>query len=228
MRPRQTLLLGLLLLVPVLAFLFLNSFGTNHYALPFLLPDRVDSVRQTGGKQAWQRDTVFHRIRPFRLLSSAGREFSSAEGGRGLYVAQFYDTDEASPLVSRQLLRMQEKYRQEPRVRVLSFVLNPGASPAVTLQQLAERYGTVAGKWFFLTGPADTMRALYHEEFRYDVPYHRTIQGHPVTVPPAPGRLLLLDRDQRLRGVYDGRDGREIDRLLTEIDVLLYSYDHDH
>lgn len=226
MRPRQTLLLGLLLLVPVLAFLFLNNFGTNHYALPFLLPDRVDSTRNAAGE--WQRDTVFHQVRPFRLLSSAGREQTSAELNKGMYVAQFYEADEASAQASRFLLRVQEKSRQEPRVRLLSFVLNPGPTPAVTLQKLAEQYGTVAGKWFFLTGPADTMRALYHLEFRLDVPYHRTIQGHPVTVPPAPGRLLLLDRNQRVRGVYDGRDSREIDRLLTEIEVLLYSYDHDH
>ncbi|WP_375417048.1 hypothetical protein [uncultured Hymenobacter sp.] len=228
MRPRQTLLLGLLLLVPVLAFLFLNNFGTNHYALPFLLPDRVDSTRVTGGKQAWQRDTVFHQIRPFQLLSSAGRTFRSAELAGGVQVAQFYAADEPSALAARQLLRVQEKYRQEPRVRVLSFVLNPGPQPAVTLPKLAEQYGTVAGKWFFLAGPAGTMRTLYHDEYRYDVPYHRTIQGHPVTVPPAPGRLLLLDRNRHLRGVYDGRDGREIDRLLVEIDVLLYSYDHDN
>ena len=51
MRPRQTLLLGLILLVPVLAFLFLLSFGTNRYALPTYLPDRVDST-QVGGKVA--------------------------------------------------------------------------------------------------------------------------------------------------------------------------------
>lgn len=228
MRPRQTLLLGLLLLVPVLTFLFLNNFGTNHYALPYLLPDRVDSTRLPGSKQGWQRDTVFHQVRSFRLLSSAGRYLSSTELNKGIYVAQFYAGDEPSALAGRQLLRVQEKFRQEPRVRVLSFVLNPGPTPAVTLPKLAEQYGTVAGKWFFLTGSADTMRALAHNEFRYDVPYHRTIQGHPVTVEPAPGRLLLLDRDQRLRGVYDGRDGREIDRLLTEIDVLLYTYDHDH
>ncbi len=225
MRPRQTLLLGLLLLVPVLAFLFLNRFGTNHYALPLLLPDRVDSTRAAGGE--WQRDTVFHQIQPFRLLSSAGREMTSAELNKGAYVAQFYEADEASPLVARQLLRVQEKFRQDPRVRVLSFVLNPGPQPAVTLQKLAEQYGTVAGKWFFLTGPVDTMRALMHDEYRYDVPYRRTIQGHPVTAPPQPGRLLLLDRDHRLRGIYDGRDGREIDRLLTEINVLLYTYDFD-
>jgi protein SCO1/2 len=225
MRPRQTLLLGLLLLVPVLAFLFLNNFGTNHYALPFLLPDRVDSTRNAAGE--WQRDTVFHQVRPFRLLTSTGRALSSAELGKGFYVAQFYDADAPSVLASRQLLRVQEKYRQETRVRILSFVRNPGLTPLVKLQQLAEQYGTVAGKWYFLTGSADTMQTLYHQEFRYDVPYHRSIQGHPVTVQPAPGRLLLLDRDQHLRGVYDGRDGRETDRLLTEIDVLLYSYDHD-
>jgi protein SCO1/2 len=56
MRPKQTLVLGLILLLPVLAFLFLKTFGTNRFALPTYLPDRVDST-QVGGK--WQRDTVW-------------------------------------------------------------------------------------------------------------------------------------------------------------------------
>ncbi len=45
MRPRQTILLGLLLLVPVLAFLFLYGFGSNHYALPTYLPVWTESAR---------------------------------------------------------------------------------------------------------------------------------------------------------------------------------------
>jgi protein SCO1/2 len=42
------------------------------------------------------------------------------------------------------------------------------------------------------------------------------------------GRLLLVDNQRRVRGIYDGTDGREIDRLLTEITVQLYDYEHPH
>jgi len=219
MRPRQTLLLGLLLLVPVLAFLFLYRFGSNRYALPTYLPDRVDST-QVGGK--WRRDTVFHQVAPFRLRSSTGRMVSSTELSAGLYVLQFYNADEASTFAARELLRVQEKFRREPRLRIASVVLTPGAN----LVHLAEQHGTIAGKWFFLTAPADTLNWLTQQEFRLAA-NPKKLGGQasfPANLPG--GRLLLIDRDRRVRGIYDGTDSREIDRLLTEITVQLYDYEH--
>ena len=224
MRPRQTLLLGLLLLVPVLAFLFLYRFGTNRYALPTYLPDRVDST-QVGGE--WRRDTVFHQLAPFRLLASTGRRVSSAELGKGLYIAQFYGSDAASARVARQLLRVQEKFRHEPRVRLVTFVLDDQATLPAALTRMAEQYGTIAGKWFFLAGAPDTLRQLTQQEFRLTAdPKRLPGAGYSANIPA--GRLLLIDNQRRVRGLYDGTDGREIDRLLTEVTVQLYDYEHPH
>ncbi|MFD1468270.1 hypothetical protein ACFQ48_08545 [Hymenobacter caeli] len=221
MRPRQTLLLGFLLLLPVLAFLFLYRFGSNRYALPTYLPDRVDST-QVGGK--WQRDTVFHQVALFRLLASDGREVSSQDLGRGVWVAQLFGPDETSARVARELLQVQEKYRHDPQVRLASVVLDAGPAPAAALARLAEQYGTIAGKWMFLTGPAAVLGPLVRGELG------RAARPHQLPPVPAadllPGRLLLLDRDRRVRGVYDGTKPREIDRLLTEINVQLYDYAH--
>ena len=224
MRPRQTLLLGLLLLLPVLAFLFLFRFGSNRYALPTYLPDRVDST-QAGG--SWQRDTVFHQVQSFRMASSSGRVVSSQELGAGLYVAQFYDGSEASARVARQLLRVQEKFRHEARVRLVTFVLNDKTDKNESLAHLAEQYGTIAGKWFFLAAPADTLQRLTQQEFRLTSDLKR-LPGAVYTANLPAGRLLLVDRNRRVRGEYDGTDGREIDRLLTEITVQLYDYEHPH
>lgn len=224
MRPRQTLLLGLLLLVPVLAFLFLFRFGSNRYALPTYLPDRVDSTR-VGGE--WQRDTVFHQIAPFKFPASTGRAVSSQELGQGLYIAQFYGADEASARVARQLLRVQEKFRHESKVRLVTFVLNDAPGQSNSLTQLAEQYGTIAGKWFFLTGPVDTLTLLAKQEFRLTTDPKR-LPGAVYTANLPAGRLLLVDNQRRVRGIYDGTDGREIDRLLTEVTVQLYDYEHPH
>ena len=226
MRPRQTLLLGLLLLVPVLAFLFLYRFGSNRYALPTYLPDRVDSTQVGGG---WQRDTVFHQVAPFKLRSAAGRLVSSQELSQGMYVAQFYGTDAASAQVARQLLRTQEKFRHEPRVHLVTFVLPPASAQPVALAHLAEQYGTIAGKWFFLAVPADSSRQLTQQEFRLSIDPKRLAGPSANASANIPaGRLLLVDNQRRVRGIYDGTDGREIDRLLTEITVQLYDYEHPH
>jgi protein SCO1/2 len=227
MRPRQTILLGLLLLVPVLAFLFLYGFGRNHYALPTYLPERADSVRTEAG--GWQRDTVFHRVRPYRLRTPGGRELASTELGKGLYLVQFYAPGEASALAARALARIQERFRPEPRVRLVTLV-PAEATPAATdakLQKLSEQYGTITGKWVVGAMAADSLRQLAQYEFGQAALRPEHFPFKPATEPGnlLPSRLLLVDDAQHVRGYYDATDKYEVERLITEINVLLYTYD---
>lgn len=230
MRPRQTILLGLLLLVPVLAFLFLYGFGRNHYALPTYLPERADSVRTSAG--GWQRDTVFHRVRSFQLRTANGRSLASAELGKGLYVVQFYAPGEASEQATRALARLQERFRPEPRVRLVTLVPTAPTEAATDtkLEKLSEQYGTITGKWFFGAEPADTLRQLAQYEFGQTALRPEHFPFRPATEPGnlLPGRLLLVDSAQHVRGYYDASDKYEVERLITEINVLLYTYDDRH
>ena len=234
MRPRQTILLGLLLLVPVLAFLFLYGFGRNQYALPTYLPVRADSVRTAGG--GWQRDTVYHRVRLPQLLDVAGHQLAGLSAqAAGPYVLQVLTAPTISgddELATRDLARLQETFRPRPEVRLATLVpLRPKeslAQAAARLQQLSEQYGTMAGKWSFLAVPADTLTHVAAYELGLSALRPEHLPFKPATEPgnlPA-GRLLLLDRDRHVRGYYDASDKYEMERLITEINVLLYIYDH--
>lgn len=212
MRPQQVLLLGLMLLVPVLAFLFLKSFGTNRYALPFYLPERVDSTLVAG---KWQRDTVFHQLGAFQLREVAsGRELSGTElRDQSMYVLSTLPPG-CPPECQRQtaqLVRVQEKFRQEPRVRLASVLTGPDSLAA----RYAEQAGAIAGKWFFLTGNESTVTRLLEQELR-----------QPATAGTYPLVVQLVDRDGYVRGRYDGTSERDMNRLITEISVLLYIYEH--
>ncbi|MDO7885432.1 hypothetical protein [Hymenobacter cheonanensis] len=230
MRPRQTILLGLLLLVPVLAFLFLYGFGRNHYALPTYLPERADSVRTSAG--GWQRDTVFHRVRPFRLRTTGGRVLASTELSKGMYLVQFYAPGEAGAPATRALARIQERFRPEPRVRMVTLVPTEATEAATNakLEKLSEQYGTIAGKWVVGAVPADTLRQLAQYEFGQAALRPEHFPFRPATEPGnlLPGRLLLVDDAQHVRGYYDATDKYEVERLITEINVLLYTYDDRH
>ncbi|RFP65490.1 hypothetical protein D0N36_08375 [Hymenobacter lapidiphilus] len=211
--------MGLMLLVPVLAFLFLKGFGTNRYALPFYLPERVDSTLVAG---KWQRDTVFHQLGPFRLREGAGgREVTGAElKAQSLYVLSTIPPG-CPPECQRQtaqMVRLQEKYRQEPRVRLASVLISPESVAAAA--RYAEQAGAIAGKWFFLTGNESTVSRLVEQELRL-LPSATTTGAstYPLVV-------LLIDRDGYVRGRYSGASERDMNRLITEISVLLYIYDH--
>ncbi|MGI4865752.1 MAG: hypothetical protein ACRYFZ_17650 [Janthinobacterium lividum] len=234
MRPRQTFLLGLLLLVPVLAFLFLYGFGSNHYALPTYLPERADSVRTVGG--GWQRDTVYHQVRPFRLLAASDRYVASSELSQDMYIAQVLTSKtpgEQDAQATREMMRVQEKFRREPRVRLVTLVPIRDLAKADLgnqLQKLSEQYGTISGKWFVLGGAPDTVQHLARYEFGLTALRPQHLPFRPATEPAtlSAGRLLLVDHEQHVRGIYDGTDIHEIERLITEINVLLYTYDHGH
>jgi protein SCO1/2 len=232
MRPRQTILLGLLLLVPVLAFLFLYGFGSNHYALPTYLPERADSVRTAGG--GWQRDTVYHQVRPFRLLAAGGRYVSSQALSKGLSIMQVVAAMPASAQdaqATREMMRVQEKFRREPRVRLATLVAVTDTAKTIAtgqLQKLSEQYGTISGKWFVLAAAPDTLRHMAQYELGLTALRPQNLPFRPATEPATltPGRLLLLDEAQHVRGIYDGTDIHEVERLITEINVLLYTYDN--
>lgn len=218
MRPQQTVLLGLILLVPVLAFLFLKSFGTNRYALPTYLPDRVDST-QVGGK--WQRDTVYHQVSDRQFVSQSGRPVTSTElRSKGLYVASFFSTacPGGCPRLTAQLVRVQEKFRHEPRVRLASFTVDPSRDSTAALARSAEEYGAIAGKWFFLTGDKTALARLATEDFRLPAPTDSGLLDTQI--------VFLVDQEGRVRGRYEGISERDMNRLITEIDVLLYTYEH--
>jgi protein SCO1/2 len=230
MRPRQTILLGLLLLVPVLAFLFLYGFGRNHYALPTYLPERADSVRSSAG--GWQRDTVFHRVRPFQVRTVGGRSLASPEVNKGLCLVQLYAPGEAGEAGARALARLQERFRPEPRVKLLTVIADEPTAAATDakLQKLSEQYGTITGKWVVGAVPADTLQWLAQYEFGQTALRPEHLPFRPATEPGnlLPARLLLVDDARRVRGYYDATDKYEVERLITEVNVLLYTYDDRH
>ena len=175
----------------------------------------MDSVRTSAG--GWQRDTVFHRVRPFRLRSAAGRAVAAAELGQGLYVVQFFSAGEPAAEVTRYLARLQEKFRQEPRVRLATLVAAPVGEPAsqtnATLGKLSEQYGTTSGKWFFLASSADTLSQLARQEFGLTALRPGHLPFRPATEPEGQvplGRLVLFDNDLHVVGYYDGTYIHEI------------------
>ncbi|UOR05738.1 hypothetical protein MUN82_01235 [Hymenobacter aerilatus] len=118
----------------------------------------------------------------------------------------------ASPEPIAQLARVQELYRQDPQVKLVTYI-----TAGLTPEKAAEQYGAIAGKWWFLAGDTTAVQRVA-EDYHLSLVDNSTIQT---------SNLFLIDRDQHVRGIYDGTKHKEIDRLLTEIGVLLYIYEHD-
>ena len=90
------------------------------------------------------------------------------------------------------------------------------------LAAYAIEYGAIPGKWYFLTGDKVQIYNLARKSY-----FLAAMEGDG-----GPGdfihseKLVLIDKDKRIRGYYDGTDYESVNLLIDEIILLKYEYSH--
>jgi protein SCO1 len=104
-------------------------------------------------------------------------------------------------------------------VKIASFTVNPEYDTPEVLKEYGERYGADATKWYFLTGDREEIYELAKKGFFLPV---MQVEGQQEFIHSE--KFMLVDRDRYVRGIYDGTDAEDVDRLIIEIKVLLDEY----
>ena len=119
-----------------------------------------------------------------------------------------------------QLYRVQEKFPAQRDLRLLSFTVDPARDSVAALQVYAKKNMVNPMKWKLLTGNKKELYDIARTSF-----FAVTSEGDG-----GPDdfihtdKMVLIDKDKRIRGIYDGTEPLEIDRLIDEIKVLLVEY----
>jgi protein SCO1 len=207
---------SLILLLPLATAAFLYLFADNQYGLKVLNPQSAECPAPTAP------DTV-HRVPGFALTSQQGSPITPAQLTGKVYVANFFFTrcPDICLQMSSELTRVQEMFQGRPEVHILSHTVDPGHDSVPVLQQYAARYGINPAQWTLATGS----KAVIYDLARC---------GYFVSAKPATNdlkldfihsdKLVLVDKERRIRGFYSGTQREEVDRLITEIQVLLTEY----
>jgi protein SCO1/2 len=214
----KALILAILLLVPLLVFIFIGQFGEHHFTLKTYFP-QVDDTGEVLVDAAG--DTLFNKIPDFQLTSQQGQTVSQEQLDGHIYVADFFFAtcpDICKDMAS-QLVRVQEAFQNEPTVKIASFTVNPEHDSVEVLQEYGERYGADPNKWYFLTGDREQIYSLARKGFYLPV---QQVEGQQEFIHSE--KFLLVDKNRQVRGIYDGTDPVDVDRLIIEIKVLLDGY----
>lgn len=120
------------------------------------------------------------------------------------------------PRMSGQMLRIQERYKGDERIMLLSFSIDARHDTAEVLKSYAEKLGADTRQWHFLTGEPDLIFEL--------AAAHGSFAEADANAPGGfahSGALILSDRQNRVRGMYDGTNPKEVDRLMADLELLL-------
>ena len=167
-------------------------------------------------------DTVFHTINDFSFIDQDSSIITNETFAGKLYVADFFFTSCPSicPLMKVQMLRVYEKYKLEDKVALLSHSIDPDYDNVAVLNDYAKRLEVESSKWHFITGDKEIIYDMAQTSYYVATRENALAPGgyeHS-------GAFILVDQNRRIRGVYDGTDVEAIDRLLSEIDILLKEF----
>lgn len=168
----------------------------------------------------------------FNLTDESGRPFSSDALAGRVWLADFIYThcpDECPIYLSPKMASLQARIiaaNLADQVQLISFTVDPRRDTPAVLADYAAAYGADPRVWRFLTGPDATIGPLLQTGFKVGA----AVPADAVTVtPPTPAPayalihsayFLLVDRQGKIRGTYDGEQV-PADDMLKGIRQLL-------
>jgi protein SCO1/2 len=159
----------------------------------------------------------YHTIAPFELTNQNGETITQETYADKIYVADFFFTtcQTICPIMTDHMVKIQERLRDDADVLLLSHTVTPEIDSVSQLKKYAEEKGVDDAKWNLVTGDKQEIYNLARKSYlaAKDSPYSEYDLIHTEN-------FVLVDKQRRIRGFYDGTDARAIDQLLRDIAIL--------
>ena len=135
-----------------------------------------------------------------------------------IYVADFFfaTCQSICPQMSTQLIRVQNEFKDDNDFLILSHTVNPAHDTSEVLFAYAGKYQAIANKWHFLTGNKKTIYDLAKNDYLVNA---LEDDGTPEGFLHSE-LFLLIDKNKRIRGMYDGTDSVQVNKLIADIKLL--------
>ncbi len=190
--------------------------GKHGEGLPFYT-DAAFTPHWAGSEERLPND--FHRVPAFALTNQHNQPISEQTFAGKVYVTNFFFTTcrGICSKMTKNLLRVQEAFNEDERVALLSHSVTPDVDTPAVLKQYATTYGCRAGKWQLATGEQDAIYALGRNGYFVEEDQGRERDNAFLHSE----NFILVDTNRRLRGIYNGLNRTDVDRLIEDIRSLL-------
>lgn len=194
-------------LLPLALLLCLAACNSQPKTLPILGQKKIE-----GG------DTLYHQISDFEFVNQDSLSITQEWVEGNIYVTDFFFTScpTICPKMSQQMLRLQERFADQPKVKLISHSIDPYYDSPSILSKYADKLGVNTDKWQLLTGEFSEINAI-SDEYLVSVVKDSTVAGGYIHG----GHFILVDEKRRIRGYYDGTQESQVDNLMDDIEVLL-------
>ena len=209
-------ILVLVLVVPGFLYYLLTAEGKNRYKpLPVFGPKLLaKTTHRVKGKDI--PDTIYHVLPDFKLTDQNGSPVSLKDWYNKIMIVNFFYTrcPSVCKFMNTNIAQLDSIYVKNKLVNFASVTVDPQYDSASVLKGYAKNFKPSA-KWQFLTGDTSAIYKLARRGFLVNA--LQTGDGNFIYS----DKIILIDKDKRIRGYYTGAETPEVGRLDDEIKVLI-------
>lgn len=205
------------LLLPLIIILF--SCNTEEKKLP-ILGERAPVERIKNGKTVI--DTIYQTIPAFKFLNQDSSIITDKDFDGKIYVADFFFTSCTSicPIMHRNMLTVYKEFSGNNEVKILSHSIDSKYDTPSRLKKYASKLGISGNQWEFVRGSRDSIYTIAEKSYLTSVGEDSNAPGGFIHQ----GWFILVDKDKRLRGAYDGTNEEQVKQLIADMHTLLKEY----
>jgi protein SCO1/2 len=217
MRKRKIIGMMVAVILPLAAYFIVDDLSKG----AVIMPKRYffDTVKTINVKGKQVPDTVWHKIKPFKLTNQFGKEVGLDDFPGKIIVADFFFTSCPSicPKLTRNMKRLQDAFKKNDTiVRFVSFTVDPVRDTPEKLKAYGDRFKVDHDSWYFLTGTKSEIYDIALKEFKANIAQEENVDTGFIHT----DKLFLLDKDHVVRGWYSGLDSVHLDKVIKDIILL--------
>ncbi len=163
-----------------------------------------------------------HKIADFKLINQNGEIITNNNYKNKIYVADFFFTRCTNICIAMayNMSELQEYYKNDDDILFLSHSVTPTIDSVAVLKEYAKNKGVINGKWNVTTGSKKHIYELARKSYFAVVDEGTGDENDFIHTE----NFILIDKERRIRGSYDGTEKEDMDKLKEDIAILKEEY----
>ena len=164
----------------------------------------------------------YHTIADFSLTNQNGKTITQRDYKDKIYIADFFFTTcpTICPVMTKNMAGIQAQIIDDDDVLLLSHSVTPIIDSVAQLKKYALEKEVNDAKWNLVTGDKKQIYQLARKSY---LAVKNDGDGGPFDMIHTEN-FILVDKERRIRGFYDGTKTEDIEKLLKDLDILKASY----
>ncbi len=154
----------------------------------------------------------------FSLTNQNGKIITQKDYDNKIYVVDFIFTrcETICPIMTDNMVELQNTFSDNDEIMLLSLSVTPELDSVSVLRKYANDKGVIDSKWNITTGDKKHIYELARKSYFAVVTRGDGDLQDFIHTP----NFVLIDKKKQIRGIYDGTNNEEIERLISDLGVL--------